>query len=69
VEKVASNLEDKKQEVKKACNTRQEFKCDLEAVKEWLISAESRLQNRAEEPHLLKENLQVHNIHFIWCNL
>jgi len=59
VEKVTSNLEDKKQKVKRACNTRQEFKCDLETVKEWLVSAEARLQNRLEEPHLMKENIQV----------
>jgi hypothetical protein len=69
VERLVSNLRDKKEGVKRASNTRQEYKQDIQAVKDWLISAEERLQQRSQEPHLLKESLQVNENEdsFVFC--
>jgi len=58
-EKLKSALEDKKKAALKARDVRTEYNVELDAVKNWLKSAQERLQNRSSEPVHLKENVQV----------
>lgn len=58
VEKIASNLDDKDKEVKRARSLVSDFQKDIDAIGRWMLSAEERLQNRGSEPQMMKDGLQ-----------
>lgn len=59
VEKIASSLDDKTKEVKRARNLVSDFDKDIESINKWILGTEERLQTRSSEPQLIREGLQI----------
>lgn len=55
-------LEEKAREQKRAKQTREDYKKDVEAVQAWLQNAELAVQDRSIEPQIIKDHIQVKNI-------
>lgn len=58
MEKIASSLDDKAKDVKRARSLVSDFEKDIDFIGKWILITEEKLQNRGSEPQLLKESLQ-----------
>lgn len=58
IEAIASAMDDKEREFKKARTVRSDYLTDVESVQAWIKEAELKVQDRSIEPQLLNEHLQ-----------
>ncbi|XP_044734627.1 nesprin-1 [Chrysoperla carnea] len=57
-ETIATTMEEKAREFKRARTVRTEYLQDVENVQKWMQSAELKIQDRSIEPHQLKDHLK-----------